>query len=284
VTSKYHRRKLPPSIADSGPDPALAILADRLPELLHTPEARDGLHSAPRRTFPLNSASISALFALRGSRLGFPRARFLRWRHGVELVQGVVAQVRRISSSSAASFLRISASSRLDVDQLRIGGGMAEGLHHHVHREAEAGAVFQFASGHRAGGVLRADDDFGGPFAPLCCAISVGGAPSYDQTRYQSRILLHPKIVSLMTLSAPEILTSVRDELLGEAQASPGLLADLANLERYVAETYSARSFIEQLQDADDARRRAPSDNSPWWQCVIRMNRVIKASRGTLQC
>jgi hypothetical protein len=87
-----------------------------------------------------------------------------------------------------------------------------------------------------------------------------------------------------MTLSAPEILTSVRDELLGEAQASPGLLADLANLERYVAETYSARSFIEQLQDADDARRRAPSDNSPWWQCVIRMNRVIKASRGTLQC
>lgn len=33
----------------------------------------------------------------------------------------------------------------------------------------------------------------------------------------------------------------------------PGLLADLANLERYVAETYSARSFIELLQNADDA-------------------------------
>lgn len=36
-------------------------------------------------------------------------------------------------------------------------------------------------------------------------------------------------------------------------QNSPRLLADLANLERYVAETYSARSFIELLQNADDA-------------------------------
>jgi len=49
------------------------------------------------------------------------------------------------------------------------------------------------------------------------------------------------------------ILDSVRDELLSEAKLSPGLLADLANLERYVAETYSARSFIELLQNADDA-------------------------------
>jgi len=49
------------------------------------------------------------------------------------------------------------------------------------------------------------------------------------------------------------ILDSVRDELLSEAKRSPGLLADLANLERYVAETYSARSFIELLQNADDA-------------------------------
>lgn len=49
------------------------------------------------------------------------------------------------------------------------------------------------------------------------------------------------------------ILHSVRDELLSEAKLSPGLLADLANLERYVAETYSARSFIELLQNADDA-------------------------------
>ena len=49
------------------------------------------------------------------------------------------------------------------------------------------------------------------------------------------------------------MLNAVRDELLKEAKNSPGLLADLANLERYVAETYSARSFIELLQNADDA-------------------------------
>lgn len=50
------------------------------------------------------------------------------------------------------------------------------------------------------------------------------------------------------------ILTSVREELLTEARQSPGLLADLANLEKYVAETYSSRSFIELLQNADDAQ------------------------------
>jgi len=43
------------------------------------------------------------------------------------------------------------------VDQLRIGRGVAEGLHHHVGREAEARQILQFVAGHRAGGVLRAD-------------------------------------------------------------------------------------------------------------------------------
>lgn len=57
-------------------------------------------------------------------------------------------------------------------------------------------------------------------------------------------------------LHASEIFTSVREELLGEARRSPGLLSDLANLERYVAETYSARSFIELLQNADDAQAK----------------------------
>ena len=57
-----------------------------------------------------------------------------------------------------------------------------------------------------------------------------------------------------MTPNNSEILSSVRNELLTEAKQSPGLLADLANLERYVAETYSARSFIELLQNADDAK------------------------------
>lgn len=67
----------------------------------------------------------------------------------------------------------------------------------------------------------------------------------------QSNVICHDSWA--MHLTASEIFTSVREELLGEALSSPGLLADLANLERYVAETYSARSFIELLQNADDA-------------------------------
>ncbi|MBK7413861.1 MAG: hypothetical protein IPJ38_00740 [Dechloromonas sp.] len=65
-----------------------------------------------------------------------------------------------------------------------------------------------------------------------------------------------------MHLTASEIFTSVREELLGEALSSPGLLADLANLERYVAETYSARSFIELLQNADDAEATRLKSNA----------------------
>ena len=45
----------------------------------------------------------------------------------------------------------------LDVDQLRIGGGVAEGLHHQIGGEAEAGQILEFVAGHRAGGVLRTD-------------------------------------------------------------------------------------------------------------------------------
>lgn len=73
-----------------------------------------------------------------------------------------------------------------------------------------------------------------------------------------------------MTLASPEVFTSVRDELLGEALNSPGLLADLANLERYVAETYSARSFIELLQNADDAEatRFLVTRHGEWLICA----------------
>ena len=73
-----------------------------------------------------------------------------------------------------------------------------------------------------------------------------------------------------MTLETAEIFTSVRDELLGEAKSSPGLLADLANLERYVAETYSARSFIELLQNADDAEatRFLVTRHGKWLICA----------------
>jgi len=41
--------------------------------------------------------------------------------------------------------------------------------------------------------------------------------------------------------------------LVEEALNSPALLADLAGLETYIAESYDARSFVELLQNADDA-------------------------------
>lgn len=46
----------------------------------------------------------------------------------------------------------------------------------------------------------------------------------------------------------------VRHKLLSEAIASPNLLSDLAGLENYIAESYNNRSFIELLQNADDAK------------------------------
>lgn len=49
------------------------------------------------------------------------------------------------------------------------------------------------------------------------------------------------------------MLDSVRRPLLSEALQSVNLLADLAGLEQYVAESYDARSFVELLQNADDA-------------------------------
>jgi hypothetical protein len=51
-----------------------------------------------------------------------------------------------------------------------------------------------------------------------------------------------------------QLLEAVRLPLLAEALSSPKLLADLAGLEQYIAEGYSSRSFIELLQNADDAR------------------------------
>lgn len=46
---------------------------------------------------------------------------------------------------------------------------------------------------------------------------------------------------------------TIQTELLDEAIASPQLLADVAQLEGYISETYSNRSFVELLQNADDA-------------------------------
>ncbi len=49
------------------------------------------------------------------------------------------------------------------------------------------------------------------------------------------------------------MLEEVRGPLLEEAKQSPSLLSDLAGLEQYVAESYDSRSFVELLQNADDA-------------------------------
>lgn len=48
-------------------------------------------------------------------------------------------------------------------------------------------------------------------------------------------------------------ISTIRKSLLNEAQTSPNLLSDLAGLESYISESYNNRSFIELLQNADDA-------------------------------
>lgn len=50
------------------------------------------------------------------------------------------------------------------------------------------------------------------------------------------------------------IITKISDTFLKEARMSPKMLEDLALMERYMAESYDGRSFIELLQNADDAK------------------------------
>ncbi|QYR10926.1 DUF3883 domain-containing protein [Prevotella sp. Rep29] len=49
-------------------------------------------------------------------------------------------------------------------------------------------------------------------------------------------------------------LLILRESLIAEAKNSPMLLSDLAGLEAYVSESYNSRSFIELLQNADNAK------------------------------
>jgi hypothetical protein len=70
-------------------------------------------------------------------------------------VDDAVARTQRDATTGADERRQLAV--HPDVDQLRVGGGMAERLHHHVRREAEAGEILEFVAGHRAGGVLRAD-------------------------------------------------------------------------------------------------------------------------------
>lgn len=49
-----------------------------------------------------------------------------------------------------------------------------------------------------------------------------------------------------------DIIKKISFEFINEAISSPNLLADMASMERYMAESYSGRIFIELLQNADD--------------------------------
>lgn len=49
-------------------------------------------------------------------------------------------------------------------------------------------------------------------------------------------------------------IVRISEEFLAEAKSSPRLLADMAAMEKYMAESYTGRTFIELLQNADDAQ------------------------------
>lgn len=49
------------------------------------------------------------------------------------------------------------------------------------------------------------------------------------------------------------VISKISDDFLKEAKQSPNLLHDMASMEKYMAESYSGRIFIELLQNADDA-------------------------------
>ena len=46
----------------------------------------------------------------------------------------------------------------------------------------------------------------------------------------------------------------ISKDFIAEAVASPNLLADMAAMEKYMAESYSGRVFVELLQNADDCK------------------------------
>ena len=50
-----------------------------------------------------------------------------------------------------------------------------------------------------------------------------------------------------------EIIHEISCKFLSEAKNSPALLADMAAMEKYMAESYSSRIMVELLQNADDA-------------------------------
>ena len=51
-----------------------------------------------------------------------------------------------------------------------------------------------------------------------------------------------------------DLIKKISDAFISEAISSPALLADMAKMEKYMAESYSGRVFIELLQNADDCK------------------------------
>ena len=70
------------------------------------------------------------------------------------------------------------------------------------------------------------------------------------------------------------LIKKLHDEFLNEAKQSPILLSDLANLEKYISESYSERSLIELIQNADDA------NSTKFYITIINDNAVLVANNG----
>ena len=80
----------------------------------------------------------------------------IRQQHAVQ--PGVNHAIARTQRNTAAVHDEVRQSVvRGNVNRLRVGRGVAEGLHHQVCREAQARQVFQLITGHWTGGVLRTD-------------------------------------------------------------------------------------------------------------------------------
>ena len=51
-------------------------------------------------------------------------------------------------------------------------------------------------------------------------------------------------------------IKTISDSFIKEALASPRMLEDLASMEKYMSESYDGRTFVELIQNADDAQSR----------------------------
>ena len=67
----------------------------------------------------------------------------------------------------------------------------------------------------------------------------------------QKHLLLYYRLNNKMNIGT--VIDKISSEFLAEAKNSPTLLADMAAMEKYMAESYSSRILIELLQNADDA-------------------------------